>query len=339
MHLRLKPYIDDGLIRSQTHPTEDLIIYNYTQKCQVEGAWDEVTLMARGLILDGNDNIVARPFKKFFNLSENKTTIPTTEPLIYDKLDGSLGILYWIGDMPHIATRGSFTSEQAIKGTEMLRKWENVYNQLDKEYTYLFEIIYPSNRIVVDYKETEELVFLGAVHIETGLELPPKSFPFINNVMASALKLTQKEVENPRDNREGVVLIWPEEQVKVKVKYDEYVRLHRLVTGVNAKTIWDLLRNGDSFDDLLNHVPEEFYDWVKKTRSELQGKFDTMELVAKKVLENVQAMTRKEAAEYMQKNEQKVMGVVFSMMDGKEYASPIWKTLRPRAEKPFNQEV
>ncbi len=73
---------------------------------------------------------------------------------VYEKMDGSLGILYWIDDKPFLATRGAFESEQAIKGTELLRKHQNL-NKLNRNYTYLFEIIYPSNRIVVDYGAEE----------------------------------------------------------------------------------------------------------------------------------------------------------------------------------------
>lgn len=135
----LKQYEQDGLLYSQVHPTLPLTIYNYTDKVQWENLWDEVTLSCRGLVVDDLGNVVARPFRKFFNLSEGKTNV-TSNYEIYTKYDGSLGILFFYGGNWIFASRGSFTSDQAIKGFELLTKYD--YTLLDKENTYCFEIIY-----------------------------------------------------------------------------------------------------------------------------------------------------------------------------------------------------
>ena len=44
-----------------------------------------------------------------------KESCPTSSLMSTEKIDGSLGILYWVGDEAKIATRGSFTSRQAEK--------------------------------------------------------------------------------------------------------------------------------------------------------------------------------------------------------------------------------
>ena len=86
-------------ISEKKHPDADLYIYNYTQKAQFERFWNETTMQCRGLILDGQRKIVARPFKKFFNYGEHETlSIPDGPFKVYEKMDGSLGILY--GDYP-----------------------------------------------------------------------------------------------------------------------------------------------------------------------------------------------------------------------------------------------
>ncbi|HRF99146.1 MAG TPA: hypothetical protein PLZ51_28235, partial [Aggregatilineales bacterium] len=73
------------------------------------------------------------------------------------KMDGSLGILYrWQGAY-YIATRGNFDSDQAIWATIFLRTHYDLHNLAD-EYTLLFEIIYPDNRIVVNYGQRQDLV-------------------------------------------------------------------------------------------------------------------------------------------------------------------------------------
>ncbi len=110
----LEKYYNDGLVYKQVHPTLPLTIWNYAEKVQYEGLWDEVTLQTRGLVTDDKGNVVARPFKKFFNQEEGKHT-PTVEFDVYAKMDGSLGILFNYDGEWVLATRGSFTSDQAVK--------------------------------------------------------------------------------------------------------------------------------------------------------------------------------------------------------------------------------
>ena len=164
----LERYNKEGLLHKQTHPNFDLTIWNYSPRVQYERLWDNITLQCRGLVTNSNGEIVARPFKKFFNYEEHKPEdIPNENYEVYEKMDGSLGILFYYNEWI-LATRGSFTSPQAIKGKELLEKYD--YNRLDKNYTYLFEIIYPENRIVCDY-DFEDLVLLGIIHTKTGDEV------------------------------------------------------------------------------------------------------------------------------------------------------------------------
>jgi RNA ligase len=69
----LNTYFEKGLVYKQTHPTLPLTIWNYSEKVQYENLWDEITLQTRGLVTDDKGNIVAKPFKKFFNIEEKKT--------------------------------------------------------------------------------------------------------------------------------------------------------------------------------------------------------------------------------------------------------------------------
>lgn len=89
---KLQPYIDKKLISVQKHPDFDLFIYNYTQKCTFSGAWDEITRMCRGLILDSQGNVIARPFDKFFNRGEQN------EPHIGNFVARKELIMLWLLD-------------------------------------------------------------------------------------------------------------------------------------------------------------------------------------------------------------------------------------------------
>lgn len=335
---KLLEYEEKGLIRKQTHPEQDLIIWNYTQKCQFERIFDDYTSMCRGLITDSEGVVVARPFNKFFNWEEHESPemmpIPKNESFVaYDKMDGSLGITYLTDSGYRLATRGSFTSDQAIKGSQMLHHTELFRPGM----TYLFEIIYPDNRIVLDYNGEEKLVFLGARNIETGKIYTPDYFPDITHFYESPKVI--KNYKQTRDNAEGVVLYF-DSGFMVKVKYDEYVRLHRLVTGVTKRRIWDLLRNNESVDELLERVPEEFEKWVRDTIFDLKKQYSDMEQNAESVLVRVATMNnRKDQAIYINTYPKELRGIVFAMLDRKPVDPIIWRLLKPKHEVPFKEEV
>lgn len=71
----LEKAIEENLIYRTQHPEYPYSIYKYSQACTYSSAWNEITIASRGLILhDETGEIIARPFPKFFNYSEGKTT-------------------------------------------------------------------------------------------------------------------------------------------------------------------------------------------------------------------------------------------------------------------------
>jgi hypothetical protein len=137
----LNDYIEKGLVVKNDHPTLPLSIYNYTRKTQYEKLWDNITKSCRGLILDNQGNVIAKSFDKFFNLEElSPTEIPNEEFEVYEKLDGSLLVVFWYEGKWIVASRGSFTSDQAKKGIELLKKYNT--DIMFRHLTYCFEIIY-----------------------------------------------------------------------------------------------------------------------------------------------------------------------------------------------------
>jgi hypothetical protein len=330
---QLQQLIQEGWVQVQKHPSEELHIYNYTNAAQYDRHWDEITLQCRGLILDNEGIIIARPFNKFFNIEEVGFNALPNEPFtIYDKMDGSLGILYWINDTPYIATRGSFASEQAIHATDILHtRYKHTWALLDKSKTYLFEIIYPANKIVLNYNGLDDLILLAVIDIQTGADcaLPNIGFTLVDTYPSDTPIAKLKDLAI--DNKEGFVIKYAS-GYRVKIKFADYIRLHRIIKQVSTRSIWDALMNNQSLGEIIDNVPDEFYTWVKKIINELQAQYNTIEQACKANYKELP--TRKETALYFQTCQ--YQSVLFAMYTGKNYEKIIWKIIEPAYSKPYN---
>lgn len=346
----IQSYITAGLIKEQRHPQcTDLAIFNYTPHCQYAGAWDAVTMACRGLILNTKtDAIVANVMPKFFNYGEQEVALPKEAPHITEKVDGSLGILYWLHDEPWIATRGSFTSTQAVWATAWLRATIDI-RKLWREVTYLVEIIYPANRVVVRY-DFSGLVLFAARVTTTGNDLAPcipcaGLFPYHAKMISPTDLATLTRMNTP--NSEGFVAHWPSTGLRIKIKFPDYVRLHRLLTGLSEKTIWALLRDDTALDDQLEGVPDEWMRWFETTRNTLLAGFQR---IWTQVDADFQMLRSKwQQCGYVKDTHRKEMALsilarqyphlLFAMLDGKTFDQQIWKMLEPKGARTFHEEV
>jgi RNA ligase len=395
----LQKYHTDGLLHKQTHPTLDLTIWNYSPKVQYERLWDEITLQCRGLVTNSKGKIVARPFKKFFNYEEHKPEdIPNEDYVVYEKMDGSLGILFyyeyelseerryniWFNnnyetgmenffdpnnlpdyDNPYydptpktkgewiLATRGSFTSPQAIKGKEILDRHD--ISAIRKDNTYLFEIIYPENRIVVDYKGEEKLVVLGAIHTDSSEEVPDSSLFWLQDcgfeivttykTWGEGYDLLKEEISK---DKEGYVIKF-KSGFRMKIKGEEYVRLHKILTNISNRDIWEYLKDNKPFDELLEKVPDEFNQWVKETVRDLRyACFQLRERAGKlhdgfrygKYGDRDPEPSKKEFAEFVMKQQKVLHAIMFAMWNGnnEKVDDIIWKIVKPKYSKPFKKD-
>lgn len=360
----LEQHITNGLVATQQHPTLPLTIFNYTHRAQWDAPWgDGVIDWCRGLIIDEHGYVVARPFKKFHNLNTPsipescESNLPNCQPTVTEKLDGSLGILWRYGPHWGLSTRGSFTSPQAdwanrwayrlLYEGDDTRDWD-----FPAHYTPLFEILYPENRIVCKY-DFEGLVLLGLVDAKTGAEAPYSEVVYyakrngIQPVKLYNKSLAECAAAN-EPGREGYVLtyhrgVW-QEPVKVKVKFADYVRLHRIVTGISPKAIWEMLADGQSFQ-IFDDCPAHFQQWAHEWRKKLESRFAEIASRAEHVFINrplydvkrEEKWNRKQCALYFQKEAPELQGVLFSMLDhddglpgmGKETCKLVWKMLKP----------
>ena len=342
----LEKYYESGLVHKQNHPTLDLTIWNYSPKVQYERLWDDITLQCRGLVTNSKGDVIARPFKKFFNYDEHKPEdIPHEHYEVFEKMDGSLGILFNYENEWIMATRGSFTSPQAIKGKEILDKKYDI-SALRKDNTLLFEIIYPENRIVVDYGKEEKLVVLGGFHTKTGDEIPYSSLFYMTECGFELVRIwktwnedwktLQKEISK---ENEGYVIRF-KSGFRMKIKGDEYVRLHKILTNISNRDIFEYVKEGKSLDEILDKVPDEFYNWVKETKEQFEQQFKTIDLeyrlIFKNITERNNITDKKMFAHYALSYTNS--SILFAMFDNKEYKHIIWKIIYPNYSKPFKND-
>ena len=332
----LNDYKERGLLYSQTHPILPLTIWNYTEKVQYESLWDGVTLATRGLVTDGSGRVFARPFSKFFNLEEGRHT-STQDFEVFEKMDGSLGIAFVYEERVVYATRGSFASDQSVWMASWGTKY-NFSNILVEGYTYLFEIIYPENRIVVDYGGESRLVLLGVIKTDTGEETSWSDLSFVDGWDLvkrydgiSDYTTLKGMVEN---NHEGFVVRFSNGQ-RVKIKGEEYLRLHRIMTNLSTTAIWEVLSGGGDILSTLTDVPDEFYDKIHQYSNELMDKYTKLEdeyhFIFKILSRSDDFEFRAGFAERAKRY--KYPAILFRMYDDKDYSGLIWKIIRPEFGK------
>lgn len=336
--------LDQGYVRENTHPTLDLKILNYTEKAQYDNEWNNVTTKCRGLIVNSEGIVIARPFDKFLNYGQRDADklLMDEKVIATDKMDGSLGILWSYKGEQGIATRGSFTSDQAIHATEL---WKEKYNfAVAPMWTYMFEIVYPSNRVVLNYGDMDELVLLGVRDIEEGsVLLPndvytwrgPKTQTFSYETLREALEAPQ------RPNAEGLVLYFPDLDYRIKLKQDDYVALHKIVTGLTKRRVWENVKEGKTLRDLCEIVPDEWHAWLKDTYNEIRKQYWLIDCTVRSDYRQIcyalgradVNWTRKDFAQLATSTEwTEYPGLVFGILDAKDISDKVYDLIRPSAE-------
>lgn len=251
--------------RISAHRQGHLVGFKYTNETIYAEDWDEVTLNARGITFNElTGEVVARPFKKFFNYQEffdgegNHSSLYNKLPpewlpnlqgpaRYWEKLDGSLGIVFYnpFTKKWQIKTGGSFDSDQAKWG----QKWyDNHYGNnycFDTSKTYLYEIISPDDIHPIRY-DYEGLVLLSIIDNESGEEMNPKvielsaeefdvRFPMTYefNNFVEAVEWAKKLPKT----HEGLVITF-KNGFKCKAKSDEWCQLAKMFEGMTKWNVW-----------------------------------------------------------------------------------------------------
>ena len=268
--------------------------------------WDSVTSKCRGVIVNRETGeIVARPFEKFHNYGSEQgyASTPfdlsfTNQPVIWEKLDGFMCTLYEWEGVHYLASKGSFHSTHAKWATARFRERWGTSSILQKGWTAVFEGICPELRIVVNYGDVNELRLLAVINNETGEEYRPsqvealgaatgfKTPERMDMTLERARQETMQEYYDRQGTDEGYVLTWYREGTtpfRLKMKFVDYLRLHRLVTNVSPKHIWEVLSQNQKaeLDEYLTNSTPWFKKFVEKWTRALTEEYNRLEGGAK----------------------------------------------------------
>lgn len=343
--------VDRGHIRVRPHPTLPYLIHGYTEACVWEQGWNEATLTCRGLVTHAETGeVLARPFRKFFNLGqpEAESFDPHAPVEVTEKVDGSLGILVPTPDGWMVSTRGSFASAQSEWATECWQR-EHANFEPNPNWTYLFEIVYSHNRIVLEYP-FEGLVLLGAVDVATG-----RSVPFAdaadgwNGRVAEVhpyRSLTEVLASGERDDAEGFVVHDTVNDVRIKVKHEHYLTMHKVIFGATTLSVWEALSQGVNPSAAFAEAPDEFHQVLRATEGKMRLQYMSLRedvedayfyLVADLNSEHgTDHWGRREFA--VKAKESEYASFLFKLFDGKEIDANLWRAIKPAGGELITRE-
>ena len=212
------------------------------------------------------------------------------------------------------------------------------------------------NRIVVDYGDMEDLVLLGMIHTKTGYEVDlhsESSDVRFKNLIDNLGITVVKKYDGIRDytelknmignNQEGFVVRFSNGD-RMKIKGEEYLRLHKIMTNVSTTAVWEMLSEGKDVLELLKDVPDEFYKKIKLYVADLNYTHYRYSEYAGKIYQYFRygkygdrepEPTKKEFAEHLVLNNISpiIKAVCFAMWDKKNYSNIIWKHIKPEFKK------
>lgn len=330
--------VNNNYVRKYDHPTLPISLYKYTQNCVFEGMWNDITLMCRGLVLDDNYNVVANCIPKFFNYEElQQERVPKVnlnQPFtVTRKEDGSLIQAFMYNDELVITSSGGFDNDYTKKAEELLNKsivrYFNTYN-------FIFELICPLSRVVINYNDNEELKLI-AIRDRYGVEhdyLINKVVGAVQKEHFNSIEDLVKEKQSAFKNIEGYVLKF-EDGSRVKFKYDEYFTLHKTVAHVSKMFVWEAMSKGIPLP--LDNIPDETFSQIKTWQSEILGKYNLMKIYLEDPINQVKYFmennaSRKDIAEYIISKYKDISGILFRVVDSKDYNDLIWKLIKPTGD-------
>lgn len=261
----------------------NLAIFNYNIGADFN---NKIVRECRGIIIDLNNfQVVCWPFTKFGNYYESYADdIDWSTAIVQEKIDGSICKLYWYDHEWHWATNSCINASEAIIQNSNRTFQDIIYsainynaidlNKLEKTKTYIFELVSPENKVVIDY-DFPFLYHIGTRSNLTGIEYKnfigiawPRTYNLDNYSLENVLKEVEKFNDDDGCEHEGFV-VCDANYHRIKVKNLKYLKLHYNLTrnSISKKDIVKaLIFNDEESIETFKSYPKflvrvKFYDW------------------------------------------------------------------------------
>lgn len=243
--------------------------------------------LCRGITFRG-DKIVCCPFFKFGNYGESYAPeIDWVSARVLEKLDGSLITLWYDNDEWHVSTSknidayncdtqaGIYTFGQLFAGAAATASLK--YENLNKDYTYMFELTSPYNKVVIPYSKTEiwhigtrDNKTLQELEVDIGVQ-KPKAYKL------SSLEECKAAAATFGNSKEGFVVV-DKYYNRIKVKSPDYITLHHMANNgtISKADIIKLILDGED-EEYLTYFPEKI-DIFAKYRAKIEILLEDMDM-------------------------------------------------------------
>ena len=256
--------------------------------------YDGLYMECRSVVIDTKNNCLALvPFRKFRNLNEGKGCMlaDIQERLkkakhveISEKLDGSMMSARWYDGKLLMASSQALNPGTSWRLADAIRMfYEDLHYtemlMLNPEKTFIFEYISKKDAHVVQYDQ-EGLFLIGMRCVDDvfagigGMEFSYESIIKTaqkygiptTKIFNKTLDQVLTELDDKKANEaEGFVV--DIDGFKVKVKYNDYVSMHKMLTKLGSVNCIIRAIADDTYDDLLSKIPEAY-----RKRIEVIGK-------------------------------------------------------------------
>lgn len=346
-----------GRVKRTRHPELPLSIYAYGPRCVFDNHWTDVTRRTRGLIVDDDtSDVVAVPFPKFFNADQHAAGSPFAGPLpvdeafeVQEKIDGSLAIVFHYAGRWHAATKSSFRSDQARWAQAWLDARDT--SALSPGTTYLAEIVFPANRIVVDNGARETLVLLGGYGPDTAetplADLAPAWRALGGDIVRTHTTTLADLLDHAANNRsidgrsvsgtdaEGWVVRYSS-GLRVKIKTRDYLRLHATLTRTTERSVWEHLSTGGDPAALFDRMPDEFRTWILAVATRLHAEQQAWQATVQAAFDTIGPVAdRRTFAQHVQAHPRGHRSALFLLHDGRPIDDLAWRVVKPPPGDPY----
>ncbi|MCK9416961.1 hypothetical protein M0Q97_09915 [Candidatus Dojkabacteria bacterium] len=303
----------------------DYVLLKYNQ---IDSSfYEEVVKECRGIIFRKNDwKIVCFPFKKFFSYGGiYADTIDFDTAKVQEKVDGSI-IKLWYDNAWIISTNGLIDAEEAttplgysfkdlfIEGLmNNIDNLDDFYASLNKDYTYIFEMVNPLSKVVIAYNKpdvyhigTRNNITLEELDVDINIHKP-------KNYFFNSLEDVILMAKNLPFSYEGYVVV-DKNWNRIKIKSPSYLAVSRIKNNgaLSAKKIMEIILKNEQ-SEVLAIFPEytEYFNFVE----EIFLKFKNKALLDIEEIRNLKFESKKEFA--IKATKTQISPFLFNVYDGK----------------------